>query len=80
MKLIKFETETCSSCRRLGSYLDSLGTKYDSIDIVENPEAIEKYNIQASPTLIKLDDNNREIARLVGFNSQEAVRDFLAEE
>lgn len=66
--IIKIEKNNCTPCKMVGQFLDSSNVKYTVENIEENPDVIDKYDIMSVPTVIKLDNEGNEIARVVGFN------------
>ena len=81
MKIIKFGGYTCPMCRKLDAMLDTIGynTKIDTIVTLSdtNFELAEKHNVTTLPTLIKLDDEGNEIARLTGLVSLNRIKEFF---
>lgn len=81
MKIIKFSGYTCPMCRKLDAMLDTISynTKIDTIVTLgdTNLELAEKYNVTTLPTLIKLDDESNEIARLNGLVSLNRIKEFF---
>lgn len=55
MKIQILTTPGCSNCSVLEKMLDNLGKKYEIIDVTENPEFLEKYQIFTAPGLV-IDD------------------------
>lgn len=72
-KVLDFTSETCIPCKQMVPILNELKEEYKdniefvSIDINEFTEISNKYNIMYTPTLIFLDDEDKEISRYVGF-------------
>lgn len=62
----------CYTCIQQRGYLDLLKEKYpdsinvNKIDIYENPEEAEKYEVRVIPTLIFLDKNGKQVERHEG--------------
>ncbi|KAF0990228.1 hypothetical protein HZS_4817 [Henneguya salminicola] len=65
--------EWCGPCKKLSVVLDSLNTelkekvKFVKIDADNNPGFMEKFSIQALPTVIVFKDG-KEIDKVVGFS------------
>ena len=55
MKIQILTTPGCSNCNVLEKILDTLGKKYDIIDVTEHPEFLKKYPIFTAPGLV-IDD------------------------
>jgi thioredoxin 1 len=45
------------------------------IDIDENPDLAQQWDVTGVPVMIKI-ENDKELARLVGYRSENAVREF----
>ncbi len=52
MKIQVLTTPGCSNCNVLEKMLETLGVKYDLIDVTENPEYLKKYPIFTAPGLV----------------------------
>ena len=66
MKILKFYTETCMPCRMVGKILDSMDLAVDSINALNSVELVDEYNVCTTPTLIFLNEENKEVARTIG--------------
>ena len=76
MRILKFYREYCGPCKVLESNFKSLNIKTTNINAEENIELVEKYNIQSVPTIIIIDDNEKEIKRYSGLMSINELKDF----
>lgn len=70
-KIIKFEKENCTPCKMVDSFLNSKNVNVEKIDVLEDEEMVEKYNISSVPVTILLDDKDIEIGRSIGFKPPE---------
>ncbi|QUC64348.1 thioredoxin family protein [Nitrosopumilus sp. K4] len=52
MKVQVLTTSGCSNCSALEKMLDELNVKYETIDVTEHPEYLEKYPIFTAPGLV----------------------------
>ena len=81
MKIIKFGGYTCPMCRKLDEMLDLKGynTKIDIRFTLDDTSCdfAERYNVTTLPTLIKLDDEDNEVARLTGLVSLNRIKEFF---
>lgn len=81
MKIIKFGGYTCPMCRKLDAILDLKGynTKIDVKVTLDDTDGdwSREYDIHTLPTLIKLDDEGNEVARLQGLVSLNRIKDFF---
>jgi thioredoxin 1 len=68
MKLLKFKKQGCVPCQFVSNILNELNVTYEEIDAIENEDLRLKYDIQSVPVLILLDDNNKEISRVNGYD------------
>lgn len=66
MKILKFYTDTCMPCRMVGKLLESMNLAVDSINALQDVAMVEEYNVCTTPTLVFLNDENKEVARTIG--------------
>jgi thioredoxin 1 len=59
-QIIKFSRPGCVPCVRVGSYLNDKEVKYKEINVYEDAETANKYNIQSVPVVILLNGENVE--------------------
>lgn len=74
-KIIYFTAPWCGPCRALGPVMDklSLDIPIHKVNIDEDMEKASHYSVRSVPTLIKVDQNNNELARVVGNRSREDI-------
>jgi thiol-disulfide isomerase/thioredoxin len=77
MKILKFTSSWCGACvifdrEVISKYQGNI--PIETIDIDKNLDLSSKYRIDFVPTCIFVDDNNKEIKRIVGLIS---FNDFL---
>ena len=77
MELVVLSQPACGPCTLVKNYLREEDIPFREIDIVSEPEAIEKYGVMGTPVTILMDDEE-EIVRLSGFD--EDSLDGLAEQ
>lgn len=81
--IVDFTASWCDPCQRMKpifySLADDFKDEYNfiSIDIDENPELANKYQVQAVPTFVFLDADGNEGNRITGMISKEEFRDEL---
>lgn len=68
MKLLKFEKVGCAPCTAMQRHLDNKGIEVEKVDVFERPEVAAKYNIGGVPVLMLVDDEGKEVSRVVGFS------------
>jgi thioredoxin 1 len=70
MKILKFEAEWCGPCHAMKPVVHKLAENkaidMSAIDIDEHPEIAEQYQVRSIPTVVLLDDDGKEISRVVG--------------
>jgi thioredoxin 1 len=80
LKLLDFHAEWCGPCKEIEPILEDLEDEYGSqvefkkIDVEQETEQSNDYNVQAVPTLILMDDDDDIRERLVGFQSKDAIQ------
>lgn len=76
-KIRKFGAQWCGPCKKLTETLKSIDIPVLEIDVDENPELTEQYNIQSVPTLHFLDDNDNIVDTTIGNLSRKAILDII---
>ena len=82
-KVLDFKSETCLPCKQMETLLKELKEEYlgkieiISIDINEFPDIARKYNIMYTPTIVFLDDNDKEISRYIGFIGKSKLKKVI---
>lgn len=67
MKLLVLTQNNCRYCGSVKGYLDSEQVEYETINMSDHPEYLEKYDVMGAPTILLLDDEEV-IAKVTGFN------------
>ena len=80
MKVLKFFTEFCGPCRAMSAKLTELGFEVESVDAIKRRDLVDKYAVMAVPTLIKIDEEGNEIARLRGAQTADKLKAFFGDE
>jgi thioredoxin 1 len=84
-RLVDLGANKCKQCKALAPILDALREEYkgrlsvEFIDVWQNPDAAEPYNIRLIPTQILYDRNGNELWRHEGFISKEDLKILFAE-
>lgn len=77
MKIVKFESTGCIPCKIAERMLGDLGLEVDQkININEDEESREKYDVMKAPTFMLLDDNDKEVERVIGLDEQGVIALF----
>ncbi|MGN0521001.1 MAG: thioredoxin family protein [Eubacterium sp.] len=80
--LVDFYNDGCIPCRRIAPLISKAEAEYDGrlkiarVNIGMNTDLIEKYSVEAAPTLIIFKDGN-EISRHRGAADAEAFKNFI---
>ena len=79
----KFYAEWCGPCKVLTPLMENVKTKFSSvnfenIDIEKDYEIAQKYHVRSVPTVI-IEKNGKEVARMVGVQSELAYINVLNE-
>lgn len=74
LTLIKRTTPICPACMAMANMLDAEGVEYETIDITENPEAVEKYDLTGVPVMLIRGSDGEITDRLVGVHPVDAVK------
>ena len=77
MNILKFFGSWCNPCKALSKSLEDAGIKHQSIDVDENEELTEKYNVMSVPTIVILDEDDNEIGRFIGSRTKEQLLEEL---
>lgn len=80
--VIKFEASWCSSCQATREMFERISNefpqaKFASIDLANNQEIMDSYNIEDLPT-IAVFKNGKEETRIAGVKTEQALRAKLA--
>ena len=85
MKILKFGAVWCPACLVMKPVWKEINNLYPKLDITEfdydmDEDYVEKYNVgDKLPVIIKIDDNECEIARLIGEKKKEEIIEFIGE-
>jgi thioredoxin 1 len=81
MRLLKFSAEWCQPCKMLAKTLEGINIPYtiSSIDIDDSPNLAADYKVRGVPTMVLVDDNDKEVGRLVGVKTKAQIEEFISE-
>ena len=83
MKVYKFYAEWCQPCKMLSKVIDDAKEKIDpSVEFVELDIDAEmmtavNYNVRGVPTMVIVDENDKEVKRQSGYMNEETLLAFL---
>lgn len=69
MKLLVLTQNNCRYCGMVKQYLDNEQVEYETINMSDHPEYLEKYDVMGAPTVLLLDEDEV-IVKTTGFNPQ----------
>lgn len=72
-----FKANWCSPCKHMLSELEDVPVPFDEINIDDNIEETESWNVKSVPTLILLDDKGEEVSRCVGYAPANVLKEQL---
>ena len=77
-KLLKFSASWCGPCKMLSKVMEGqdLGVEVKEVDIDEEYELAQQYQIRGVPTLVLLEDD-KEIKRTTGMMQLNQLKTFL---
>ena len=75
MRVLKFSASWCQPCKALAEQMKDIAT--ENIDIDENTGLAVKYGIRGVPTLVVLDDSDKEIKRMSGVRTNAELKEWL---
>ena len=77
MKFYKFYADWCGPCRVLTTMLNKTQIEYEPINVDNNEELVNKYNIKTIPVFMAVKDDGTEIDRFIGVKSADAIKQWI---
>jgi thioredoxin 1 len=81
MKLLKFYAEWCGPCKMQTMVIKGAGDKItvpvEEVDIDSNVFMCTQFNIRSVPTMVLVDDEEKEIKRKVGVMQESELIEWL---
>ena len=79
--LVDFWATWCGPCKMLAPVLEKVAAEEDKVKVVkvdvdENPNIAEKYNVMSIPTMILFEGGN-ETSKQVGFVNEAGLKNFM---
>ena len=81
MKVLKFYSPCCGQCKVVAKEFkdNPIDASVEDIDITENPELAEKYNVRGLPTMILLNDKEEVVETWHGIVKSEVINNKIKE-
>ena len=80
MKILKFYSDWCDTCKMLSSTIDSIKEEIpfeiEDVDAINNTVMAKKYNIRGVPTIIII-DGEAEVKRHIGNMTADQIKAFV---
>lgn len=73
IKILKFGAPWCTQCKGLDLVIKDLDLPIETINVDEDEEAAEKYNILSIPVLLFIDDDGKEVDRILGIVPKQEI-------
>ena len=77
MKFYKFYANWCGPCRILTTMLNKAQIEYEPINVDNNEELVNKYDIKTIPVFMAVKDDGTEIDRFIGVKSADAIKQWI---
>ena len=77
MKFYKFYANWCGPCRILTTMLNKAQIEYEPINVDNNEELVNKYDIKTIPVFMAVNNDGTEIDRFVGVKSADAIKQWI---
>ena len=77
MKFYKFYADWCGPCRILTTMLNKAQIEYEPINVDNNEDLVNKYDIKTIPVFMAVKDDGTEIDRFVGVKSTDAIKQWI---
>jgi thioredoxin-like negative regulator of GroEL len=80
MKILKFYSDWCNTCKLLSSTIDSIKEEIpfeiEEVDAINNTVMAKQYNIRGVPTMIIV-DGEAEVKRHIGNMTADQIKSFI---
>ena len=81
MKVLKFYADWCGPCKMQTQVIknagDKITTKIEEVNIDENLFMAQDFQVRGVPTMVMVDDNEKEIKRHVGLMNETQLVEWM---
>lgn len=77
VEILKFYGDWCAPCKTLTTLLDSENFPITAINVDIQPEKSIEYKVRNVPTLVFVDEEGKELERIVGMTTVKSVKQIL---
>ena len=80
MKVLIFGADWCPACKEVAESLQQAANDIEVvyIDIEQHPHVAKSYGVIGFPTMIRIDEFQKEVSRLVGYHPLSKIRSWLS--
>jgi hypothetical protein len=64
-------------CRALGKLLEKVEVPVENVNVMEDIKRVDEYNICTTPTLIFLNEEDKEVARTIGMVTLSDIQEII---
>ena len=61
----------------IGKILEGINVEVENINALDNTDKVDEYEVCSTPTLIFLDDNENEYARISGVTTKKKIQEII---
>lgn len=81
MKILKFYSPCCGQCKVVAKEFKDhpIDAPVEDIDVMENPEVADKYNVKCLPTILLLNDKEEVVETWRGIVKSEVINSMIKE-
>ena len=81
MKILKFYSPCCGQCKVVAKEFKDhpIDAPVEDIDVMENPEVADKYNVKGLPTILLLNDKEEVLETWRGIVKSEVINSKIKE-
>ena len=78
---MKFYSPCCGQCKVVAKEFKDhpINTPVEGIDVMENPEVTDKYNVKSLPTILLLNDKEEVVETWRGIVKSEVINSMIKE-